>query len=94
MRKIKKMLLVVAFTTILSVAIILALALGIQMDYPDNVHVRYGFPTVWAVHTLSTIEGAVDIWQVDIPSLLINLIVWLGLMVVSVAIIVKGLNNN
>ena len=63
---------------------VLSLTWGVQVDWPDNVHVNYGFPLVWATHTLSTIAGAVDIWSFDYTVLAINLLLWLGLMIVLV----------
>jgi hypothetical protein len=63
------------------------LTYGFFFDWADNVHYKYGFPLTWGIHTLSTIVGPVDTWQVDIPVLFINLIFWLGLMITGVIII-------
>ena len=64
---------------------IIAITWSNQIDWPDNVHVDYGFPFVWATQTLSTIAGAVNIWTVDIAALTMNLALWLGIMVISSA---------
>jgi len=61
---------------------------GVMFDWPDYVHVNHGFPMVWATHVLSTIAGPVDVWRVDIPALLINLIFWLGSMAAGVIVII------
>jgi len=45
-----------------------------------SIHIDYGFPLVWATHTLSTIAGPADIWKVDITALIIDLAFWLGIM--------------
>jgi hypothetical protein len=45
------------------------------------VHVKYGFPLTWGIHTLSTIQGPVDVWNVNVSSLVVNLLIWLGLTV-------------
>lgn len=72
------------FIILWSAAIVLALTLGITFDWPDYVHVNYGFPLVWGTHTLNTIHGPVDIWQVDTLALLVDLVFWLGSLLVGV----------
>ena len=62
---------------------ILAVTWRVTFDWPDNVHVDYGFPLVWVTHTLSTIVGPVDIWSFDLSALILNLLLWLGLMAVT-----------
>ena len=47
-----------------------------RYDWPDFVHIDYGFPLKWATHTLVTITGPANTWTVDIPSLLINIAIW------------------
>jgi len=71
----------------MSVICVLAVSWGVARNWPDNVHVRYGFPLTWATHTLSTIQGAVDIWSVNVSSLVIDLLIWLGLTVLFQIII-------
>lgn len=56
------------------------------MNWPDYLHVNYGAPLVWATHTLNTIAGPVDVWRVDLQSLTIDLLFWLGLMLVFVIV--------
>lgn len=56
------------------------------MDWPDYLHVNFGVPFVWAIHTLNTIAGPVDVWKVDLQSLTIDLLIWLGLMLVFVIV--------
>ena len=72
---------------------ILAVTWGIMYDWPDYVHVDYGFPLVWATHTLSTIAGPADVWNVNLPALLTDLIFWLGSMLTAVAIILYVFNR-
>jgi len=84
-----KPLVVVAFVIIWSTLTVLALMWGVRFDWPDYVHVNYGFPMVWGTHTLNTIAGPVDVWKVDLSSLLVDLLVWLGTMVVGVAEILR-----
>ena len=52
---------------------ILALTWGLVFDWPDYYHVNYGFPFMWATHTLNTIAGPVDIWHVNLQALVFNL---------------------
>ncbi|MEJ2271058.1 MAG: hypothetical protein P8X91_00910 [Candidatus Bathyarchaeota archaeon] len=84
----KKKLIFTIFISVWSIITILALTWGNKLDWPDNVHVDYGFPFVWSTQTLSTIVGAVNIWSVDIALLTMDLIFWLGIMVIiSLALI-------
>ena len=61
---------------------ILGITWRARLNWPDNVHVDYGFPFVWSTQTLSTIVGAVNLWSVDITLLTMNLIFWLGIMII------------
>lgn len=84
----KKKLIFTIFISVWSIITILALTWGNKLDWPDNVHVDYGFPFVWSTQTLSTIVGAVNIWSVDIALLTMDLVFWLGIMVIiSLALI-------
>ena len=84
----KKKLIFTIFISVWSIITILALTWGNKLDWPDNVHVDYGFPFVWSTQTLSTIVGAVNIWSVDIALLTMDLIFWFGIMVIiSLALI-------
>ena len=77
---------VVSFVVIWVVLTILALLWGFVFDWPDYFHINYGIPLVWATHTLNTIAGPVNKWRVDLFALLVDLIFWLGLMAVAVAL--------
>ncbi len=81
--------LTVSFMAIWAVLTILAITWGITYNWPDFVHVNYGFPLVWATHTLNTIAGPADIWLVNLQTLLIDLAFWLGTMAIAVAIILQ-----
>jgi len=82
-----KILVATSFVVIWSIMTILALLWGVRFDWPDYVHVNYGFPMVWGTHTLNTIAGPVDIWKVDLSSLLMDLVLWLGTMTAGAAVI-------
>ncbi len=73
-----------------STAAILAITWGSEFNWPDNVHVKYGFPFTWGIHTLNTIHGPVDIWKVDPSVLLIDLVFWFSIM--SLVIIVVSVS--
>jgi hypothetical protein len=60
-----------------------ALLWGFYYDWPDFAHVNYGLPLTWGTHTLSTITGAVNIWEVSVSNLLVDLIFWLATHVIS-----------
>jgi len=65
---------------------IAAVTWGFTFNWPDYVHVDYGYPLVWATHTLVTIAGPVDKWNVNLSALVTDLIFWLGLMTIAVAL--------
>ena len=76
----------ISFVIILWVSIaVLAVTWGTTFDWPDFVHVNYGFPFVWATHTLVTIAGPVDKWNVNVAYLTMDLALWLGSMVIVTA---------
>jgi len=84
---------IATFIILWSAAIILALTLGIMFDWPDYVHVNYGFPMVWGTHVLNTIHGPVDIWQVDILALLVDLVFWSGSLLAGIFAVLHFLKD-
>jgi len=78
---------VTSFIIVWLAAMFFALTWGSKFDWPDYEHINYGFPMVWATHVLSTIAGPADIWLIDTAALFINLLFWLGSMVIGVAIL-------
>ena len=66
---------------------------GSRFDWPDNVHIDYGLPLVWATQTLSTIIGPVNLWEVDITALVFDLALWLGIMLVVASIMLYFFNQ-
>jgi hypothetical protein len=84
----KKRFLIIIFLLLVWASLtILAVSWGIRYDWPDNVHIDYGLPLVWATHTTSTIIGPMNIWTVNIPSLITDLSLWIGTMIIGTAII-------
>jgi hypothetical protein len=61
---------------------------GIHYNWPDNVHVDYGLPLTWATNTLSTFAGPADLWSVNLTSLLVDLVFWLGISTGAVAVMI------
>lgn len=84
----KKTIMTLVLIAAFCIITIIAITRGNQVDWPDNFHIDYGFPFVWATQTLSTIVGAVNIWVVDITALTMNLVIWLGIMVVCSAVLI------
>ena len=76
-----------------TIVVALVVTWGNRLDWPDNVHVDYGFPLVWSTNTLSTIVGPVDLWTVDIAALTMNLVLWSGIMVAATTILLYIFNN-
>lgn len=66
---------------VMSIISVLAITLGIKYNWPDSIHIRFGFPLTWGTHTISTIQGPVDIWNVNVTSLAVDLLIWMGLTV-------------
>ena len=75
-----------SFLLVWTVLTIFAVTIGTRFDWPDNVHIDYGLPLVWATQTLSTIIGPVNLWDVNITALMIDLALWLGIMLVTASI--------
>ena len=90
----KKIIMTLALIVAFCIITIIAITWGNQIDWPDNVHVDYGFPIVWATQTLSTIVGAVNIWTVDVTALAMNLALWLGIMVICSAVLTLLIKEN
>lgn len=86
-------LIVLAFLVLWSILTVLAVTWGTRFDWPDNVHVDYGFPLVWSIQTLSTIVGSVNLWTVDITVLMMNLAFWLGTMLTITLIMLYLFNK-
>ena len=56
---------------------------GTRVNFPDNVHIKYGFPYEWGVQTVVTIAGPVSIWSINMNSLLFHLVFWFFLIIAS-----------
>lgn len=68
-----------------AIASVVAMTYGTLLNWPDYVHVNYGFPFTFATHTLDTIAGPVDKWSVDLGSLSTDMSFWfLGMVVILV----------
>ena len=77
---------IILFTVVWAVLTIFTLTWGVTVNWPDNLHVNYGLPLVWGTHALNTIAGPVDKWRVDPSTLFIDLIFWLGILVIVEAL--------
>lgn len=82
MKSISKIILL-TFMVVWTIVTIIASTWGTRIDWPDNVHIDYGFPFVWSTQTLSTIAGPVNLWTVDMAALTINLALWLGILLIA-----------
>jgi len=64
---------------IIIVGIALTLGSGLyakEFNWPDYYHVEYGFPTAWAVRTLSTIIGPADSLTFQPVQFILDLLFW------------------
>ena len=82
-----------SFLVIWAVLTVQAVMWGTRFDWPDNVHVDYGFPLVWATQTLSTLVGPVNLWNVDVTALTMDLALWLGIMLIVASIMLFFFNR-
>ncbi|MEM4363448.1 MAG: hypothetical protein QXT90_05335 [Candidatus Caldarchaeum sp.] len=80
---------VVVFAAVWSGLTTASVTVGQLYEWPDFVHVRYGVPFAYAVHTLSTIAGPADFWMVDMASLTADLVLWLAGLVCGVALLLS-----
>jgi hypothetical protein len=63
-----------AFRHLLNLGICLfGVLVGFHYDWPDFVHIDYGFPLAWATHTTVTIAGPVDKWTVRLGFLALDI---------------------
>ena len=89
----KSLLIIFSFLLIMALLTILAMSWGNRFDWPDNVHVNYGFPLTWSTQTLSTIIGPVNLWTVDVTALILNLTIWFTIMLITTTILLYLLNK-
>ena len=90
----KSLLIIFSFLLIMALLTILAMSWGNRFDWPDNVHIDYGFPLTWSTQTLSTIIGPVNLWTVDVTALILNLTIWFTIMLITTTILLYLLNKN
>ena len=83
----RRFLILLAINIFWVILTILAVSWGTRFDWPDNVHINYGFPLAWSTNTLSTIAGAVNIWVVDITALILNIGLWMGIMLITESVL-------
>lgn len=83
----------VLFTAVWSLLTIASLSIGQLHEWPDFVHVRYGFPLTYAVHTISTIAGPADFWFVDINMLVVNMTLYASGLVAGIALLTRRRNK-
>ena len=81
----KSISIVLIFMIIWIVLSILGILWENRFDWPDNVHIDYGFPFVWSTNTLSTIVGAVNLWSINTTALIMNLAFW---MIINLIVII------
>ncbi len=73
-----------AISVIWAMGGLFSMSYGTNYNWPDFVHVDYGFPFTYATHTLNTIVGPIDRWSLDIGSLTGDLAFWLAGMVIII----------
>jgi hypothetical protein len=89
----KRIAILLAINIFWAIITLLAVTWGTRFDWPDNVHINYGFPLVWSTNTLSTITGSVNMWLVDITALILNIGLWLGIMLITVSVLLYFFNK-
>lgn len=76
-----------AWVIVCSILTIMGAGWGIKYDWPDFVHVDYGFPVKWATHTLITFTGPSDRWMVEPTMLLINITIWQTILIIGIIVL-------
>ena len=89
----KVVLFVLFFAVVWITLTALTMTWGFMINWSDYVHENYGFPLVWATHTLDTIAGPVDKWSVNVSCLLLDLIFWQGFMAIILAVVLRNYNS-
>ena len=62
---------------------IIAMTWGTRYNWPDYVHVKHGLPLTWGIHTLTTIAGPADTWELNLVALTLDLALWLALILLT-----------
>ena len=68
---------------IIAVITIIAVTWGTRYNWPDYVHVKHGLPLTWGIHTLTTIAGPADTWELNLVALTLDLALWLALILLT-----------
>jgi len=89
----RKNLIVLIFIAVWAFLMTTALLWGFYYEWPDYVHTNHGLPLTWATHTLSTITGSADRWEVNVSYLLVDLAFWLSIAVAAVALLLYKLKE-
>jgi hypothetical protein len=84
---------VLCFMVVWAFLTVAALLWGFRYDWPDFVHVDYGLPLTWGTNTLSTIAGPANLWDINVSNLMVDLIFWLAIIVVAVALMLYKLKD-
>lgn len=67
-------------------ASMVAMTYGMQLNWPDYVHVNFGFPLTYAIHTLDTIVGPADSWDVNLGAFAADMVFWFaGILAIMLA---------
>ena len=89
----KRFWIVFSFLVLWTVLTTRAMTWESRFDWPDNVHIDYGFPLVWGTQTLSTIVGPVNVWNIEITAFIMDIAFWLAIMVIAVIFIFYFFNK-
>jgi len=84
---------VLSFMVVWALLMVVALLWGFYYDWPDFAHVNYGLPLTWATHTISTIVGPANLWEVNVVYLLADLMFWLSIGFAGVVLILYKLKD-
>ena len=75
----------IVITLVSSIIGLVAVLWGSTYSVSDLVEIKYGFPLVWGNHLANTIAGPVDSWYINWNSLVIDLVLWFGVVIIAVA---------
>ena len=75
----------IVITLVSSIIGLVAVLWGSTYSVSDLVEIKYGFPLVWGNHLVNTIASPVNSWYINSNSLVIDLVLWFGVVIIAVA---------
>ena len=76
---------IVVFSLVLGTMLTMASVIRYEREaVPDLDIIRYGFPLPWLFHQTVSIAGSVDIWSIQLPSIVVDFALWYIISITAV----------